>query len=105
MDLALKLYKHLPYRIQSVAASARGRYLSYRRYGSETDRLVEEALGRERWTSEQWDTWEGERLAYILERAATKVPYYRDRWAARRRDGDRAPWSVLANWPVLDKEN
>jgi phenylacetate-CoA ligase len=43
-------------------------------------------------------------LAYILHRAATRVPYYREQWAARRRQGNRTSWEYLENWPVLEKE-
>src|ERR1051326_2404441 len=104
MDLGLKVYRHLPRGLRSIAVSTRGYYLRHWRYGPETDRLVEEALLRERWTRGEWEDWQQERLAYVLDRAATKVPYYRDHWAARRRAGDRASWNVLANWPMLEKE-
>jgi phenylacetate-CoA ligase len=41
----------------------------------------------------------------MLERAATRVPYYRSQWARRRRMGDKASWELLENWPVLEKES
>lgn len=82
----------------------RGRYLRGWRYGPETNRLVEEALERESWSRSRWDAWRQEQLAFVLHRAATTVPYYRDQWAARRRRGDRAAWECLENWPILDKE-
>jgi phenylacetate-CoA ligase len=65
---------------------------------------VEEALEREAWSPDRWKAWQEERLAYVLHRAATQVPYYRDQWQERRRHGDRASWEVLANWPILKKE-
>jgi phenylacetate-CoA ligase len=71
---------------------------------TETERLVEEVLERQTWNPEQWKTWQEERLAYVLHRAATRVPYYREQWAARRRRGDRASWEYIENWPVLEKE-
>jgi phenylacetate-CoA ligase len=40
-----------------------------------------------------------------LHRAATHVPYYREQWAARRRQGNRASWEYLENWPILEKES
>jgi phenylacetate-CoA ligase len=43
-------------------------------------------------------------LARLLDHAARHVPYYRELWGARRRAGDRRPWDVLANWPLLEKE-
>jgi phenylacetate-CoA ligase len=101
----LRVYHRLPGRARSVAASLQGFYLRAWRYGPETDRLVEEAHERERWSLESWQRWQTERLAYVLERAATRVPYYRDQWARRRRKGDRASWELLENWPVLEKES
>jgi phenylacetate-coenzyme A ligase PaaK-like adenylate-forming protein len=103
-DIVLRLYHHLPVPLRSVAASLRGLYLRSWRYGPETDRLVEEALERERWSPQRWKLWQEERLAYLLHRAATRVPYYRDQWAARRRRGERASWEYLENWPILEKQ-
>jgi phenylacetate-CoA ligase len=100
----LRLYHRLPGRTRSIVASMRGLYLRSWRYGPDTDRLVAEALEREHWREERWRAWREERLAFALHRAATRVPYYRDQWAARRRAGDRASHELLANWPVLEKQ-
>lgn len=100
----LRLYHQAPAAFRSLAASLRGYYLRAWRYGAETERLVEQALERETWTPERWKTWQEERLAYVLHRAATQVPYYREQWAARRRNRDRASWEILANWDILEKE-
>ena len=103
-DLLLKTYNRLPTPLRSIAASLHGLSLRGWRYGPETERLVTEALDRERWSSERWKAWREERLAYVLHRAATQVPYYREQWAARRHRGDRASWEYLENWPILEKE-
>jgi phenylacetate-CoA ligase len=103
-DTVLKIYHSLPGYLRSGVASLRGYYLRSWRYGPETDRIVEEALGRESWSSNQWRAWQEERLAYILHRAATRVPYYRAQWAERRRRGDHASWELLENWSTLAKE-
>jgi len=100
----LKVYHQLPYPAKVLAASARGRRLQRWRYGPDTERLVDEALARDDWTAAQWDAWREERLAFVLHRAATRVPYYRDQWARRRAAGDRAAADVLANWPALSKD-
>ncbi|MBP6789460.1 MAG: phenylacetate--CoA ligase family protein [Candidatus Promineofilum sp.] len=100
----LKLYHHLPYPAKVLAASARGRALDRWRYGPDTARLVEEALARDGWTADQWRAWREERLAFVLHRAATRVPYYRDQWTRRRAAGDRAAHDVLAHWPTLGKD-
>lgn len=104
-DNLLKTYHSLPAPLRSVAASLRGLYLRSWRYGPETDRLVEEALERETWALDRWKTWHENRLGFVLHRAATKVPYYREQWAARRRKGDKASWDYLENWPILEKDS
>lgn len=97
------MYTALPPSARSFAASARGLYLRAWRYGSDLEAQVAQALERERWSESQWATWRDARLAFVLHRAATRVPYYRDQWAARRRQGDGASWELLENWPVLEK--
>jgi phenylacetate-CoA ligase len=64
---------------------------------------VEQAAERERWSATQWRTWQQEQLAAVLHRAATRVPYYREQWAQRRRCGDSASFEYLENWPILEK--
>jgi phenylacetate-CoA ligase len=102
--MLLQLYHHLPAPLRSLAATLRGVYLCRWRYGPETERLVEEALAREHWSAQQWEHWQTERLRFVLHRAATRVPYYRDYWQERRRRGDRASWELLQNWPILEKD-
>lgn len=99
----LSLYHRLPPPARSAVATARGLYLRSWRYGSDTDRIVAEALARDHEPPERLAQYRQERLRAVLERAATRVPYYRDQWAARRRQGDRSSWERLEHWPILDK--
>ncbi len=101
----LPLYHRLPVWMRTVAASAHGVNLQRWRYGRNTGRLVEEALERETWSAREWDRWREKRLAFLLHRAVTHVPYYRDLWARRRAAGFRGSWEALENWPVLEKED
>ena len=103
-DLALSLYHRMPPGARNLVASARGLYLRRTRYGADTDRLAAEALDRDRWPEERLRAWQQARLAHVLRRAAERVPYYRDQWARRRQQGDQAAIDVLANWPVLEKD-
>ncbi|QQS42006.1 MAG: phenylacetate--CoA ligase family protein [Acidobacteriota bacterium] len=105
MSTALKVYHKLPPAARSTVASLRGYYLNWWRYDSRTDQLVEEALERDRWSADEWRAFQDERLGFLLERAAAKVPFYRRMWEERRRKGDKASWSYLENWPVLEKES
>ncbi len=104
MSLALSIYHKLPISSRSLVASIRGYYLRWWRYDKETDRLVGEALERDMWDERQWGDWRSERLSFILHRAATEVPYYRQQWQERRRQGDTASWEYLENWPILEKQ-
>ncbi len=100
----LTLYHRSPYLLRSIAASAHGYSLRRWRYGAQTQALIEQALAREGWSAAEWQRWQEERLAFILERAAARVPFYRQQWQQRRRQGDRAAAHYLENWPVLEKE-
>lgn len=101
----LKLYHCLPPALRALLVNARGLQLRRRRFGPETEWLVLEAFEREHWNPERLREWQRERLSFVLDRAARRVPFYRERWAARRRVGDRASWEYLENWPVLEKES
>lgn len=71
-----QLYHRAPYPVRVAVASARGAMLRQRRYDRLTDRLVAEALDRERWTDGEWDGWRSERLALILATASDHVHAY-----------------------------
>jgi phenylacetate-coenzyme A ligase PaaK-like adenylate-forming protein len=104
MNEWLELYHRMPGWARSTAATLRGAQLLRQRFGPETDRLVEEAMEREYWSAHRWRHWQQERLAGILHRAATRVPFYRELWAGRRRRGDYRSWEHLENWPILEGE-
>jgi phenylacetate-CoA ligase len=104
-DWVLDIYHTLPAPARSVVASLRGYYLRSWRYDRSTEEFTAQALDREQWSSERWKSWQEERLSFVLNRAATQVPYYRQYWAQRRRQGDKASWEYLENWPILDKSS
>lgn len=104
MSFALSLYNHLPPTFRSFAASLRGLYLHRQRYDKETEKLVGQILERDFWSEKQWKQWQEDELAFILHRAATRVPFYRNLWENRRRKGDRASWEYLENWEILEKQ-
>ena len=103
-DGLIALYHHLPPSARNAAATVRGLYLRRWRFGRGTPALIEEALARDAWTPEQWTAWREERLAEVLHRAATRVPFYKYQWDRRRRMGDRSSRELLENWPILDKD-
>ena len=99
-----RVYQWLPPWGKNIAATVWGRRLRSLRYGRETELLVEQALERDYWTAHEWTDWRQERLGFVLRRAAERVPYYRELWARRRREGDRSSAQYLENWPLLSKE-
>jgi len=105
MSVSLSLYHRLPTSTRSIVASVRGYYLGWWRYDKETERIVEETLERDYWTESQWDEWRQIRLSFVLNRAATDMPYYRDIWSKRRRNGDKSSHEYLENWPILEKQS
>jgi phenylacetate-CoA ligase len=100
----LKIYNILPYTLRVIAASLHGFRIRTMRYSTDTNRWVAEALARENWTSARWNAWQQERLAQMLWHASRNVPYYRQQWEMRRRNGDQASVESLSNWPVLSKD-
>jgi phenylacetate-CoA ligase len=105
VDRYLQIYHRMPWRGRIIVATLRGLYLRYWRYGPESERLVDDALERELWSPKQWTSHIENRLAYVLERAARHVPYYRKYWTDRRLRGDSTSWEYLENWPILEKES
>ncbi len=103
-DYLMQVYHRLPGPARSMVASLKGLHLRRWRYGADTDRIVAAALERERWSEAELKAWREERLARLLHRALTKVPYYREQWAARRKRGDNSSPEYLQNWPILEKE-
>jgi len=103
-DDLLRLYQALPPSLRTVAATLRGYRLRWWRYGPESERLVAETLERDTCPPEKLRAWQEERLAFLLNRAATQVPYYRNMWTERRRHGDKRSFEYLEHWPLLHKE-
>ena len=105
MSDRLNLYHQLPYPLKFIAASLRGYYLHWWRYGHDTEILVQQTLERDKWSEEQWKIYRETRLELLLHRAMTRVPFYRDYWHERRRHGDKSSWQELTNWPILAKRD
>jgi phenylacetate-CoA ligase len=97
MTYLRRWYARMPVSARTPIATAYGVYLNWWRYGTDTERLVVEALSRDRWDEPTWRSFHEERLRHLLGRAARSVPYYREHWA--RRDHDEM--DDLQQWPVI----
>jgi phenylacetate-CoA ligase len=98
--IQLKVFHCLPGPLRSAVASLHGLRLRSWRYSPETESLVREAIDRETWSHDQWETWKAERLQSMLRRAATRTPYYRRFWE-NKHPGDYS--GDLTDWPILEK--
>src|SRR5688572_16718457 len=98
------VYDHSPYFIKSLMANVYGRQRHAWRYNEKTQELVDQAAERDSWSDEQWKKYTDNRIEFILNRAATKVPYYKEYWQARRKAGDNSSAAYIENWPILTKE-
>jgi phenylacetate-CoA ligase len=98
----IDLYHRLPPRLQSWAASIYGYRLHRMRYGPDTDPMVEDALALERLPADHWRRRQAADSARMLRHAVEHVPYYRNLWVERRRQGFDP--TVLADWPILEKD-
>ena len=103
-ETVLSFYHRMPPSLRSLVAGTRGLYLRSARYGAASEQAAAAALERDRWPEARLRAYQDERLAFVLHRAATRVPYYREQWSARRSNGDYASWEQLENWPILEKD-
>jgi phenylacetate-CoA ligase len=80
----MALYWRLPVFLQEAALSAYARYLDGRYYGEGYQAWLQRFQAWRRRSRADIEAWQSEQLRYIVQLAATQVPYYRDRW----RDAD-----------------
>lgn len=101
---AMRLYWTLPVRVQEALLGAYACHLDGLYYGNGYAGWVEECRREQQWSRTEAERWQNDRLSLLVERAATRVPYYR--WAWRRADW-RAVRSAadLQTLPVVEKQS
>ncbi len=92
----MSIYHRAPYPLKVAVAGLRGRRLNATRYPAHAEVLVDEALARDHFTGDQWQSWQQDRVRVILDRARRLVPHYRDHGA----EDDLSQWPVLEKAPV-----
>jgi phenylacetate-CoA ligase len=80
-DWKMELYWRLPVRLQEIGLSLYARRLDRMYYGPGYQEWCEEFRQRQSWPLGKIEAWQAQRLADLVELAATRVPYYRRRWA------------------------
>jgi phenylacetate-CoA ligase len=102
-DWRMELYWRLPVFCQEFALSIYARYLDQLYYGYGYEKWRDECNEWKDWSRFQAEAWQNEELKSIIALAATRVPFYREKW---RLVDWRAVRSAedLKILPLLDKQ-
>jgi len=98
------LYERLPVWGQNVACSLAGARMRWQRYGGEFEDAVRLLSESERWSLEEQQAYQDERLRETIRMAYDSVPYYRETFDRLKLKPDDIRTSAdLSKLPVLDK--
>jgi phenylacetate-CoA ligase len=100
-----RIYEKLPVLGQHAAVSAYGLYWNLLRFGPGITEpgykdAVREYRHRDRFSVEQWDTWQADALKTFLT-GALNSPYYRETWSASEQAAAKA--GQISDLPLLEK--
>ena len=96
------IYSRLPVWVQHCAVTGYGAYWHWLRFGPGYRRFVHGYGQRERFSPEEWQSWQQARLTDLLSMAAERVPYYRSAWSPAQKAA--AKQGRLGELPLLEKE-
>ena len=91
----LALYHRLPATGRMVVANLRGLFLSWLRYGTDTNQQVREAIEHEQWSTDERIDFENRSTLRLLDQARDS-PYHSAHAYSRSNN--------LVDWPILTKE-
>lgn len=101
-DWKMELYWRLPVFLQETALAVYAGHLHRLYYGADYEEWRDRFRQWRTWPLSRIEAWQNERLAYIVELAATRVDYYRNAWKGIDWKSVRSP-SGLPVLPTLDK--
>jgi len=102
-SLTETLFLKCPYSLQRIGIGVYGLWWYHRRFNSRFHQLVEELRVRERWTADQFNSYQERELSRLLERA-TESPYYHDVFKRYGVTSRIEPFLALKRIPILTKE-
>jgi phenylacetate-CoA ligase len=103
-DLAMRAYWLLPVSLQEIGLSLYARRLDGVYYRDGYEDWLEEFTVWKDWPREKIEDWQNQQLLRIVELAATRVPYYQERWRGLDWRSIRFPCD-LSVIPLLDKHS
>jgi phenylacetate-CoA ligase len=103
-DWKMELYWRLPVVFQELALGLYAHYLDGLYYGDGYEGWREEFSSWKKWSRAEAEAWQSRQLETIIELAATRVPYYRERWHGLDWKSVRST-KDLVELPLLDKQS
>jgi phenylacetate-CoA ligase len=103
-DWKMELYWRLPVFLQETALSFYARRLERIYYGPGYKEWYERFKSWKAWSNEEGRAWQSQQLQAIVRLAATRVPYYRDKWKKNDWKSIRSA-EDLSLLPLLDKRS
>ncbi len=102
-DWKMQLYWRLPVFLQEVAVNLRARQLEMLYFGPGYKEWRRQFHSWRSWSRGEAENWQNQRLRYLVELAATRVPYYREHWKQANWKAVRSS-AELHLLPRLDKQ-
>jgi phenylacetate-CoA ligase len=101
-DRKMELYWRLPVWVQEAVLGAYAVYLDRCYYPRDYESWLVRLGKQQRWSAAEADEWQSQRLQFIVQLAALRVPYYRQEWRHLNWRSVRSA-SDLRVLPLLDK--
>jgi phenylacetate-CoA ligase len=102
-DWKMAVYWRLPVPLQELALSFYAGHLDRLYYGPDYDKWRQEFIRWRTWSRAEIEAWQSEQLRYVVELAATRVPYYRHAWRGLEWKAVRSV-AGLTELPRLEKQ-
>lgn len=103
-DWKMELYWRLPVLLQEAALSFYARYLEKVNFGPGYQEWRQRFNKWKTWPRSDAEAWQDQRLQYLVKLAATRVPYYREKWRNLDWNSVRSV-SDLPILPCLEKQS
>lgn len=108
MSLVDRMYAGLPVEAQNLMVSLYGAYWERRRYGGVFKRELESFIDREKFSTEEWERYQTEKLRKILDHSILHVPFYREKWKVMGLSVDdfaNLDLNEISRIPILSKDD
>lgn len=105
-SLAEQIYPRLPVFLQNAACWYYGKKEARVRFGAAFEKYLQQLLDSERFSANEIENYQNEKLRHLIRHAYENVPYYRDRWRALKiSPEDIRSREDLHKLPVVTKED